>query len=112
MRSTLSEIAARAGVSVSTVSKVLNGRTDVSPTTRERIGRLLADHGYRPSRSSGIVDLVIGELHSPWAEALVAGAVSAGAEEDCRIVVNTATGQDEDLGATLAGSPPAARTAY
>ncbi|WP_327350562.1 LacI family DNA-binding transcriptional regulator [Streptomyces sp. NBC_01304] len=102
MRSTLSEIAAHAGVSVSTVSKVLNGRTDVSPTTRERIGRLLADHGYRASRASGIVDLVIGELHSPWADALVAGAVSAGCEEDCRIVVNTATGQDEDLGATLA----------
>ncbi|WP_419998710.1 LacI family DNA-binding transcriptional regulator [Streptomyces boninensis] len=105
MRSTLTEIAASAGVSVSTVSKVLNGRTDVSPATRDRISRLLADHGYRSvgthKSSSGIVDLVIGGLHSPWADALVSGAVGAGAEEDCRIVVNDVPGKGRELGATL-----------
>ena len=34
--STLTRIAAEAGVSVSTVSKVLNGRTDVAPAPRTR----------------------------------------------------------------------------
>ncbi|WP_199548153.1 LacI family DNA-binding transcriptional regulator [Streptomyces sp. N35] len=101
MRSTLSELAVQAGVSVSTVSKVLNGRTDVAPTTRERVGRLLAEHGYRTPRRSGLVDLVIGTLHSPWADALVAGAVSAAAEQDCRIVVNTAPPHGDGLGAVL-----------
>ena len=45
--STLTSIAAEAGVSVSTVSKVLNGRTDVAPRTRERIGQLLRGYGYQ-----------------------------------------------------------------
>ncbi len=40
-RSTLVEIAADAGVSVSAVSKVLNGRTDVAAGTRARIASLL-----------------------------------------------------------------------
>lgn len=36
-RSSLVDIAAEAGVSVSAVSKVLNGRTDVAAATRSRI---------------------------------------------------------------------------
>ena len=60
--STLTRIAAEAGVSVSTVSKVLNGRTDVAPATRERIGQLLRRHGYHPGSQLGfgVVDLVMG----------------------------------------------------
>ena len=59
---TLTRIAADAGVSVSTVSKVLNGRTDVSADTRERIGQLLRKHGYQPGPSLGfgVVDLLLG----------------------------------------------------
>ena len=36
-RATIAAIAAEAGVSVPTVSKVLNGRRDVAPETRARI---------------------------------------------------------------------------
>ncbi|MBO0816135.1 MAG: LacI family DNA-binding transcriptional regulator, partial [Actinobacteria bacterium] len=35
-RTTLAAIAAEAGVSLPTVSKVVNGRPDVAPTTRAR----------------------------------------------------------------------------
>ena len=61
--SSLTSIAASAGVSVSTVSKVLNGRTDVAPETRERLGRILRLHGYQvaPRSGIGVVDLLIGE---------------------------------------------------
>ena len=45
-RATLATVAASAGVSVATVSKVLNGRTDVAPTTRARVADLLAQHDY------------------------------------------------------------------
>src|SRR5215469_4195110 len=79
--STLTRIAAEAGVSVSTVSKVLNGRTDVAPATRERIGQLLRRHGYHPGSQLGfgVVDLLLGGggcppptgVHSPWAEELI-----------------------------------------
>lgn len=43
---TLAIIAAEAGVSLPTVSKVVNGRPDVAPATRLRVERLLDDrHG-------------------------------------------------------------------
>ena len=41
-KATMSEIAAAAGVSVPTVSKVVNGRPDVAPRTRQAIEKLLA----------------------------------------------------------------------
>ena len=71
-RRTLVEIAADAGVSVSAVSKVLNGRTDVAAGTRARIASLLRQHGYQvPSRLGfGVVDLLIADLHIPWADIL------------------------------------------
>ncbi|HWS31663.1 MAG TPA: LacI family DNA-binding transcriptional regulator [Actinoplanes sp.] len=77
-RVTIAAIAEAAGVSVPTVSRVLNGRSDVSPSTRELIERLLREHDYRPrnSRQSGrarLVDLVFDDLDSPWALELVRG---------------------------------------
>src|SRR4029078_12008334 len=45
-RTTLATVAASAGVSVATVSKVLNGRRDVSPATRARVHEMLRAHDY------------------------------------------------------------------
>src|SRR5829696_6863842 len=45
-RVTLTTVAEAAGVSVPTVSKVVNGRSDVAPETRTRIQQLLVEHGY------------------------------------------------------------------
>ena len=75
----LTSIAATAGVSVSTVSKVLNGRSDVAPRTRERIGRILRQKGYQVAARFGApaVDLLIGHLGSPWADELIRGTVTA-----------------------------------
>ena len=94
---TLTSIAAEAGVSVSTVSKVLNGRTDVSPGTRERVARLLRRHGYEPDSKLGfgVVDLLLGKeecrtptgMHSPWADELIHGTVEAAAETGHTVVV-------------------------
>lgn len=45
-RPTLADVAALAGVSVATASKVLNGRSDVAPATRARVLGVLGDTGY------------------------------------------------------------------
>jgi LacI family transcriptional regulator len=45
-RTTLATVAASAGVSVATVSKVLNGRRDVAPATRARVQEMLRSHDY------------------------------------------------------------------
>jgi DNA-binding LacI/PurR family transcriptional regulator len=87
---TLTNIAASAKVSVSTVSKVLNGRTDVAPETRMRVARILRLHGYRVASAPGIgvVDLLIGGLGSAWSEELILGAVSAAAETEISVIVS------------------------
>jgi DNA-binding LacI/PurR family transcriptional regulator len=103
--STLTGIAAEAGVSVSTVSKVLNGRTDVAPRTRDRIGELLRRYGYQPDsgQRAKIVDLLLGIgecnsptfLHSPWAEELLRGAVEAASEGQRSVAVTTVASPKE-----------------
>jgi transcriptional regulator with XRE-family HTH domain len=89
----LTSIAAAAGVSVSTVSKVLNGRTDVASHTRERVAGILRTHGYRvqPRPGIGIVDLLIGGLDSPLSEELIRGTVGAAAEARLGVVVTWVT---------------------
>ena len=101
----LTSIAATAGVSVSTVSKVLNGRTDVAPATRERIGLLLRQHGYQPGArlDFGVVDLLLGlgkgqpamTQHDPWTEQLIHGTVEAAAEAGHSVVVTPVDSAEE-----------------
>ena len=91
-RATLVDIAAEAGVSVSAVSKVLNGRTDVAAATRSRIAALLRSNGYQVASrlGFGVVDLLIASLHSPWAEELLHGTVQAAVEAEASVVVTMA----------------------
>lgn len=75
---TITEIARQAGVSVPTVSRVVNGRSDVSPETRARVEDLLRHHGYRrrpsaPGDRAALVDLVFNDLDSPWAVEIIRG---------------------------------------
>lgn len=51
-RVTLKDVAARAGVSYQTVSKVLNNQANVSPETEERIWQAVQELGYRPNISA------------------------------------------------------------
>ena len=87
-RSSLVDIAAEAGVSVSAVSKVLNGRTDVAAATRARIAGLLRQHGYQVASrlGFGVVDLLIADLHSPWAEELLRGTMEAANEVGTSVI--------------------------
>lgn len=77
-RVTIADIAREAGVSLPTVSRVLNGRADVSPSTRRRVEDLLAHHGYRrraaqPAGRAELIDLVFNDLDSPWAVEILRG---------------------------------------
>ncbi|WP_169946357.1 LacI family DNA-binding transcriptional regulator [Microbispora sp. H11081] len=48
-RATLADVARVAGVSPTTASKVLNGRSDVGRSTRERVLSVMAELGYKPT---------------------------------------------------------------
>jgi DNA-binding LacI/PurR family transcriptional regulator len=79
---TLAVVARAACVSVSTVSKVINSREDVSPETRRRVEEVLARTGYgRPTMpwsaragSGMLVDIVTHGIASSYASAIL-GAV-------------------------------------
>jgi len=93
-KTTLAAIAAEAGVSLPTVSKVVNGRPDVSPATRARVEQLLDRHKYprtgpRLSRRSGLIDLVFNGLDSPWAVEILRGVEEWAAEQGTAVAVSS-----------------------
>ncbi|WP_461036020.1 LacI family DNA-binding transcriptional regulator [Streptomyces mayteni] len=85
-RATLDAVAAAAGVSKATVSKVLNGRPGVSGETRERVREAMRRVGYSPTvgprdpAPAGSVQVVFDTLVNPYAVHVLDG-VLAGAEE-------------------------------
>ncbi len=73
-RITMSDVARRAGVSLMTVSRVVNNKGEVSPETRQRIQRVIEELGYRPSgiarslatRKTGALGLVVPDVTNPF----------------------------------------------
>jgi LacI family transcriptional regulator len=63
-RTTLEQVAQKARVSISTVSRVLNGKTNVNEATRRRILSILAntDYGPREAQAVGTATRIIGLL--------------------------------------------------
>ncbi|WUT00294.1 LacI family DNA-binding transcriptional regulator [Streptomyces sp. NBC_00708] len=98
-RVTLNRIASVAGVSVSTVSKVLNDRSDVSAETKERVESVMDDLGYerRPARRRGsVVDLVLNELDSLWSVEIIRGVDEVLAEAGASMVLSAVHGRSAD----------------
>jgi DNA-binding LacI/PurR family transcriptional regulator len=94
---TISKIAQAAGVSVPTVSKVLNGRADVAPATRAKVEALIDEHQYRRRRrsktsngsnGSKMIDLVFHELEGPWAVEIIRGVERVAREERLTVVLS------------------------
>lgn len=99
-RATLALVASAAAVSMSTVSKVLNGRTGVSDATRARVEDLLQDHGYNrrgTSQAASLIELVFSELDTSWAIEIIRG-VEGIARENGMSVVLTESGDRHSPG--------------
>ncbi len=70
----IGDVAKRAGVSVGSVSRVINDHPSVSPATRERVERAVRELGYVPnaiagslrSRRSKMVGLIIPDVTNPF----------------------------------------------
>lgn len=73
-RVTMSDVARQAGVSLMTVSRVVNNKGEVSPETRQRVKRVIEEMGYRPSgiarslatRRTGTLGLVVPDVTNPF----------------------------------------------
>lgn len=97
-RVTIADVARTAGVSVPTVSKVLNDRADVSPDTRSRVQRAISAQGYRrrsgPRRTTApLVDLVLSDLDSPYFLEVLTGAEQAAARARAGLVITATHGR-------------------
>lgn len=81
-RITLADVAARAGVSLMTVSRVVNDRPGVGQKTRERVREAIDRLGYRPNivaqglkaASSRTLGLMIPDVTNPYFPEIVRGA--------------------------------------
>ncbi len=61
-RVTIKEVAGAAGVSTQTISRVVNGRADVAPHTRQHVQQIIESLGYQPSKIAR--SLIQGQSHS------------------------------------------------
>jgi LacI family transcriptional regulator len=98
-RPTLATVAASAGVSVATVSKVLNGRRDVAAATRIIVQEVLQQHDYvrsSPPRTETAghptVEVEVDGALRAYSSEVVQGVIDAGAHAGVSIVVSTRVG--------------------
>lgn len=72
---TMKDVAREAGVALKTVSRYVNGETNINPVLAERIGDAIAQLGYRrnlaaasirPGWTSRTIGLVIGDMANPY----------------------------------------------
>jgi LacI family transcriptional regulator len=94
---TIQDVARTAGVSVSTVSRVLNGKVDVASDTQDRIRSVIDDMGYttnlaaRSMRSfkKNLVGLIMPDIAYPFAFEVMKGINRAIAESEFDLLVYT-----------------------
>jgi LacI family xylobiose transport system transcriptional regulator len=88
---TIAQIADRAGVSIATVSKVVNGRSNVSSETRGLVETVIQQHGYRrqrrPAQPAPLLDLVINVLGGEYAMEIIVGVDRVARKSDIAVAV-------------------------
>ncbi len=85
---TIADVAARAGVSTATVSRVLSGAVPARPETRERVLTAVRELGYRPSsvarslklRRTHTIGLIITDIENPYFPEIVRAVEDAARE--------------------------------
>lgn len=100
---TLRDVAERAGVSIRTVSNVVNGYVPVSEEKRLRVQEAVAELGYRPSvvarhlrqGRSGLIALVVPELDVPYFAELARVVVAEARVRGYTVVVDQTDGDPD-----------------
>ena len=103
MRHRLKDVAERAGVSVKTVSNVVNGYLHVRPDTRDRVEQAIAELNYRPNLSArnlrkgrtGVIALAVPELDIPYFAELARHVVAAAAAHGWTVLIDQTGGGHE-----------------
>lgn len=102
-RVTIADVAAAAGASVATVSRVLNGVATVDPALVERVRLAIGDLGYRPSAAaqglargrSGTIGVLVPDLANPYFHDIIKSVSAVARAAGTRVLVMDS---DEDAG--------------
>jgi LacI family transcriptional regulator len=94
---TIQDVAQAAGVSVSTVSRVLNDKDDVAPETYERVQGIIQQLGYTSSlaarsmrsRRTNVIGLIMPDVEDPFSIQVMKGVNRAIIELDYDLIVYT-----------------------
>lgn len=102
-KATLTEVAALAGVSLATASKVANGRPDVARKTRERVEQAIRDLRYEtlkrnPSTARPSIAFLADVFGSTYAMEILRGAVEAAEEAGVDLVLERIHATTEPAG--------------
>ena len=102
-RVTIGDVAAQAGVSIATVSKVINGRYGVAPATLEKVQAVIDQLGYESSlvarslrsRRTNVIGIVVADIE-PFSAELLKGAGAAIRERGYELIVYSGSGHGKD----------------
>jgi DNA-binding LacI/PurR family transcriptional regulator len=94
---TFADIARIAGVSVPTVSKVINGRSEVAADTRAHVEKVLHDHGYqrprRPVTPASALEMVFHEFAGVYPVEIMRGVQRVAREFRLGLLVSDSQGR-------------------
>jgi LacI family transcriptional regulator len=101
---TIRDVARKAGVSVTTVSRVLNGKDDISERTVERVLAVVKDLGYASSLAArgmrshriNLLGLILHDVASTYSQAIMCGVNHAIANLDKDLIIYTSGGLDRE----------------
>lgn len=92
---TVRDVAARAGVSIATVSRALRGHANVDPRTRQRVEEAARTLNYRPSgvarslrlRATRTIGLIVTDIENPYFPQIVSAVEDAARERGYSVLL-------------------------
>jgi len=105
VRVTIADVAFRAGVSKTTVSRVLNAKSDLDQATAAKVRRIIDELGYVPSSGAvglargrtGVVGVLIPSLTWPWMGDVLQGVIDAIEAQSHGVMLFTCNRGDESM---------------
>lgn len=108
-RVTIADVALKAGVSMQTVSRVINNKSEISAVTRQRVLDVIQQLGYRPNRvarslvtqQTFTIGLVIPDIANPFFSELTRGAEDVAWENGYNVLLCNTVEKEERERASL-----------